>query len=185
MKKFPKFLKSTPFNYFFHFYTVYKQIESNPESFDSFASWAFTAIQDFNEIDQHLINPKEIFPYLKDIHRLKEWSVNKPLETTQLMNSHFSFMESLGVYYTKFYQYLSDKQFGYQGLIYREATKIITSYCLKNQDSNFIIIGYNALNKAEEFLFQEMLNHDKTDIYWDINPDFLKDKNQAGKFIRN
>ena len=180
-----KISKADSIQLLFHFYTVYKETESKPESFDSFSSWAFTAIQDFNEVDQHLIDSKEIFNYLKDIQRLKEWSVDKPLETTQLMKSHFSFMENLGIYYAKFYHYLTEKRFGYQGLLYREATKKINSYCIENKDVNFIIMGFNALNKAEEYLFQEMLSHHKTDIYWDIHPGFLKNKNQAGKFIRN
>ena len=38
----------------FHFYTIYKSLEKEPDSFDVFATWAFTVLQDFNEIDQHL-----------------------------------------------------------------------------------------------------------------------------------
>jgi len=55
----------------FHFYAVYKKAETEPVEFENFISWAFTVLQDFNEVDQHLIEPNEIFPYLKDIQRLK------------------------------------------------------------------------------------------------------------------
>ena len=48
----------------FSFYEVYKKIEKNPDSFDVFSSWAFTVLQDFNEIDQHLVGSKEIFTYI-------------------------------------------------------------------------------------------------------------------------
>ena len=168
----------------FHFYTVYKKQETSPEEFDSFSLWAYTVIQDFNEIDQHLINSKEIFIYLKDIQRLKEWSVKKPIEETELMKTHFSFIKKLGEYYTKFYEYLSQKNIGYQGLMYREATKKIEEFCIKNSHKNFIFMGFNALNKAEEFIFQKMLTAGKTEVYWDIDAYFLDNNHLAGNFIR-
>jgi ATP-dependent helicase/nuclease subunit B len=168
----------------FHFYSVYKNIEENSEEFESFFSWAITVLQDFNDIDQHLVNPKDIFTYLKDIERLKNWSVKKPLVQTQMMKNHFSFMEKLGEYYTAFYAYLREKNIGYQGLIYRESTKDIEEYIQKNKHKKYYFIGFNALNKAEEYLFQQMLNNGNTEIYWDIDTAFLESKHQAGTFIR-
>jgi ATP-dependent helicase/nuclease subunit B len=168
----------------FHFYSVYKNIEENSEEFESFFSWAITVLQDFNDIDQHLVNPKDIFTYLKDIERLKNWSVKKPLVQTQMMKNHFSFMEKLGEYYTAFYAYLREKNIGYQGLIYRESTKDIEEYIQKNKYKKYYFIGFNALNKAEEYLFQQMLNNGNTEIYWDIDTAFLESKHQAGTFIR-
>jgi len=168
----------------FHFYSVYKNIEEAPEEFERFFSWAITVLQDFNDIDQHLTNTSAIFTYLKDIERLKNWSVKKPLVKTQMMKSHFSFMEKLGEYHHAFYTYLKQKNIGYQGLIYRESTKVIDQYIQKNNHKNYYFIGFNALNKAEEFLFQQMLNNGNTEIYWDIDTQFLNSKHQAGTFIR-
>lgn len=168
----------------FHFYSVYKNIEENSEEFESFFSWAITVLQDFNEIDQHLINSKEIFTYLKDIERLKNWSVKKPLIETEMMKNHFSFIEKLGEYYKAFYSYLKERGIGYQGLIYRESTKKIEEYIQNNNNKEYYFIGFNALNKAEEYLFQQMLNNGNTEIYWDIDTAFLDSKHQAATFIR-
>lgn len=168
----------------FHFYTCYKKVTKNPESFDVFSSWAFTALQDFNEVDQHLINSVSIFNYLKDIQRIKEWDLKTPTHPTALMKTHFSFMEKLGEYYTELYTYLIEKKWGYQGLQYREASKKITSFCKQNNHKNYFILGFNALNKAEEHIFQEMLSYENTKIYWDIDVAFLKNNHQAGQFIR-
>ena len=168
----------------FHFYTIYKTLESEPENFDSFSSWAFTVLQDFNDVDQHLINSKDIFSYLKDIQRLKEWSVDVPIEQTSLMKNHFSFMEKLNEYYIKFYTYLLKRNSGYQGLMYREATKKIKEFCVSNHHKNFVIMGFNALNKAEEYLFKELLSNGNAEIYWDIDQSFLNSNHQAGLFIR-
>lgn len=168
----------------FHFYAIYKKAEPKPEEFENFISWAFTVIQDFNEVDQHLINSKEIFTYLKDIQRLKNWSVKKPFEETNMVKNHFSFLEKLEIYYDRFYAFLLEKQIGYQGLIYREATKKIETYITKNKHKNYIFMGFNALNKAEEYLFQQLLSAGNTDVYWDIDSSFLENNHQAGTFIR-
>jgi ATP-dependent helicase/nuclease subunit B len=168
----------------FHFYNTYKKVETQPEEFESFISWAFTVIQDFNEIDQHLVEPKEIFTYLRDIQRLKNWSVKKPFEETKMMKNHFAFLEKLELYYTEFSSFLLKNRIGYQGLMYREATKKIDAFIEKNSTNNFIFMGFNALNKAEESLFQKMLAANNTDIYWDIDSAFLNNNQQAGTFIR-
>lgn len=168
----------------FHFYHCYQKKTAKPESFDVFASWAVTALQDFNEIDQHLVDPKGIFNYLKDIQRIKDWDLKTPMQSTPLMKSHFSFMEKLGEYYTELYQYLLEKNWGYQGLMYREAAKKIDSFCKMNPEKKLIFLGFNALNKAEELIFQTVLATGQAKVYWDIDSAFLKDKHQAGHFIR-
>ncbi len=168
----------------FHFYTIYKSLEKDAVTFDVFASWAFTVLQDFNEIDQHLINTKDIFIYLRDIQRLKKWSVKGEFKETELIKDHYSFLEKLNAYYTAFYQFLKQKKIGYQGLIYREACSNIDNYLEKHKNKQLFFIGFNALNKAEELLFQKVLENNNSEIYWDIDQTFFKDNHQAGKFIR-
>ncbi|MDC1162377.1 PD-(D/E)XK nuclease family protein, partial [Tenacibaculum sp.] len=168
----------------FHFYAIYKKIEPKPDTFDVFSSWAFTAIQDFNEVDQHLINTRDIFDYIRDIERLRKWSVKGTFEETELVKDHFSFMEKLGEYYNKLYSFLIKNNKGYQGVMYRESTRKIDEYVTRNINKKFFIIGFNALNKAEEFLFQRMLEAGNTEIFWDIDTYFLEKNHQAGNFIR-
>ena len=168
----------------FHFYTIYKSVEKNPDSFGTFSTWALTVLQDFNEIDQHLINTKEIFIYLRDIERLRKWSVKGTFKETELIKDHYFFLEKLNNYYTAFYQFLLDKNIGYQGLMYREASKKVAAFLGKNTDKKFFFIGFNALNKAEELLFQKVLENGNSEIYWDIDEAFFNSNHQAGKFIR-
>ncbi|WGH74551.1 hypothetical protein P8625_10655 [Tenacibaculum tangerinum] len=168
----------------FHFYTIYKEQEENPDTFDVFSSWAFTLLQDFNEIDQHLINTKDIFVYLRDIHRLRKWSVKGEFKETELMKDHFSFMEKLNNYYDAFYQFLVENNIGYQGVLYREATKKVADYITKNQQKNYFFIGFNALNAAEELLFETFLLNGNAAAYWDIDRTFYESKHQAGSFLR-
>lgn len=168
----------------FHFYSIYKELEVNPDSFDVFSSWAFTVLQDFNEVDQHLIDSREIFVYLRDVERLRKWSVKGTFKETELMKDHFSFLEKLNEYYTDFYQFLIKNKIGYQGVLYREAVNKVEKYTSRNSDKKFFFIGFNALNKSEEILFQEFLFAGNSEIYWDIDKAFLENNHQAGNFIR-
>jgi ATP-dependent helicase/nuclease subunit B len=168
----------------FHFYTIYKNLEKEPDSFDTFSSWAFTVLQDFNEIDQHLVDTKEIFVYIRDIERLKKWSVTGTFTETEFMKDHYSFLEKLNNFYPPLYQFLLERKIGYQGLMYREACSNIDGYIEKNAHKKFFFIGFNALNKAEEFLFQKVLESNNSEIYWDLDALFFNTNHQAGTFIR-
>lgn len=168
----------------FDFYGIYKKVEKDPVAFDVFASWAVTVLQDFNEIDQHLIDTKDIFIYLRDIQRLRKWSVKGEFTETKLMKDHYSFLEKLNSYYKVLYTFLKEKNSGYQGLIYREACSKIDTYLQRSNKKKFFFIGFNALNKAEELLFQKVLEVGNSEIYWDIDTAFFTGNHQAGKFIR-
>ena len=168
----------------FYFYSIYKNIEEDPDTFDKFSSWAFTVLQDFNELDQHLIDTKEIFVYLRDIQRLKKWSVTGTFKETELIKDHYAFLERLHKYYPVFYAFLLEKKIGYQGIMYREASKKITTFLEKNSGRKIFFIGFNALNKAEEFLFQKVLENGNSEIYWDLDEAFFTSNHQAGTFIR-
>ena len=168
----------------FLFYKIYCEIEEHPDSFDVFSSWAFVVLQDFNEIDQYLVNSHDIFTYLRDIQRLRKWSVKGEFQETELIKDHFAFMEKLGKYYNRFYEFLLENKTGYQGLIYREATKKVNEFIEKNVQTKFFFIGFNALNKSEEFLFQAFLASYRSEIYWDIDQSFFESNHSAGNFIR-
>jgi len=168
----------------FDFYTIYKDVVVDPVAFDDFSSWAITVLQDFNEIDQYLINTDDLFIYVRDIQRLKKWSVKGEFKETELVKDHHSFLEKLHLLYPKLYAHLLEKKLGYQGLIYREATKSIDGYLGNNDHKKHMFIGFNALNKAEEFLIQKVLEVKNSAIYWDIDDQFLHSNHQAGSFIR-
>ena len=62
----------------FEFYEVYLAItdKDKQESFENFANWAKTVLQDFNEIDRYLLEPNKILKYLEDIKEIEHWSVD-------------------------------------------------------------------------------------------------------------
>ncbi|MAD97689.1 MAG: hypothetical protein CMB99_10225 [Flavobacteriaceae bacterium] len=167
----------------FRFYGIYLETEKSPESFQKFIDWAPTVLNDFNEIDQYLVDIKSIFDYLRDIQRLRKWSVTGTFQETDLIKSHQYFLEKLHPLYAKLYEQLLQTKQGYQGLIYREAVKGIAEYLDQKSSHSFYFLGFNALNKAEEQLITTTLRHNESEIYWDIDRVFLEKGHQCARFI--
>lgn len=170
----------------FEFYEVYLSITDNDkqESFESFANWAKTLLQDFNEIDRYLLEPNAILKYLENIKEIEHWSVDID-KRTELIEKHLLFWKKLPDYYHSLYNHLLNSGVGYQGLIYREAVKNLNHFSENNSEKQFVFAGFNALNKAEETIIQHLLALDNAKIYWDIDETLLYDSfHDAGLFQR-
>ena len=169
----------------FEFYEVYLKItpKGQQETFDKFSYWAQILLQDFNEIDRHLTPADAVFNYLSAIKQINHWSLDK--EQTTHVKNYISFWNRLPIFYTAFKQALLEKRKGYQGLVYREAVNNLEQYITTNPEKRFVLIGFNALNKAEEIIIQELLQQDLAMIYWDIDETFINDPiHDAGLFTR-
>lgn len=170
----------------FEFYEVYLSIteKSKQQSFELFANWGKTLLQDFNEIDRYLLDPFYVLTYLKDIEDIKRWGIEVE-NKTELLEKYIDFWKLLPVYYESFYNHLLQKKQGYQGLIYREAVKNLNNYAKNNSDSLFLFAGFNALNVSEEKIIQHLLELNQAKIYWDADCAFLDDMyHDAGLFLR-
>lgn len=169
----------------FEFYQVYTAIEQDKkEPFDEFATWAKTLLQDFNEIDRYLIDPNKILKYLENIKEIEHWSVDTT-QKTALIENYLLFWKKLPSYYHALYQHLLQKGIGYQGLVYREADRNIHFFITSISNQHYVFAGFNALNKAEERIIQQLLANGSASVYWDIDEVFLNDPlHDAGLFQR-
>ena len=151
-----------------------------------FSKWAQLLLQDFNEIDRYLIDPNHVFDYLsaiKDIEH-QHWSLDE--EPTQYIKNYLQFWNRLKVYYAQFQEQLAASKKAYQGMVYREAVNNIEQYIALNTNKTFVFVGFNALNRAEELIIQELLQQELALIYWDIDKEFLDNTfHDAGLFVRH
>jgi hypothetical protein len=169
----------------FEFYNSYSELtkKEHLDSFESFSKWAQILLQDFNEIDRYLIPQDKIFNYLGAIQDLKHWSLEK--NKTEFVKNYLAFWDKLHNYYNHFTKILLDKNIGYQGLIYREAVKNLESYIQNNPDKQYVFLGFNALNTAEETIIQKLLQNNLAKVYWDIDTVFMDNKkHDAALFTR-
>ena len=171
----------------FEFYEVYLKetpIESI-ESFDKFSKWAQIIIQDFNEIDRYLIEPNHVFEYLNAIKEIENHHWSKDEEQTPYIKNYLLFWNRLKHYYTALNKALKLKQKGYQGLVYREAAAKINTFNADHPDKRYVLVGFNALNAAEELIFKSLLYKGLAEIYWDIDQKFTTNPiHDAGHFTR-
>jgi len=170
----------------FEFYEVYLSVteKQHQQSFELFANWAKTLLQDFNEIDRYLLDPQHVLSYLKDIEDIKKWGIEVE-NKTKLLENYIDFWKLLPLYYDSLYNHLLNKGIGYQGLIYREAVNNLNHFSNIVSDRSFVFAGFNALNAAEEKIVQHLLALDQAKIYWDADQTFLNDPyHDAGLFLR-
>ncbi len=175
-----------PIELLFEFYEVYLSIteKASQQSFELFANWAKTLLQDFNEIDRYLLDPSHVLSYLKDIEDIKKWGIEVE-NKTQLLEKYIDFWKLLPNYYQSLYNHLLNKGIGYQGLIYREAVNNLNHFSDSIKDKQFVFAGFNALNTAEERIVQHLIASDQAKIYWDVDQTFLNDPyHDAGLFVR-
>ncbi|MDQ6471360.1 PD-(D/E)XK nuclease family protein [Flavobacterium sp. LHD-80] len=170
----------------FEFYEVYLSVteKQHQQSFELFANWAKTLLQDFNEIDRYLLDPVHVLSYLKDIEDIKKWGIEVE-NKTKLLEKYIDFWKLLPLYYDSLYNHLLNKGIGYQGLIYREAVNNLNHFSNTVSNRSFVFAGFNALNAAEEKIVQHLLALDQAKIYWDTDQTFLNDPyHDAGLFVR-
>ncbi|MFV5694367.1 PD-(D/E)XK nuclease family protein [Flavobacterium sp. LB3P122] len=175
-----------PIELLFEFYEVYLSItdKAHQQSFELFANWAKTLLQDFNEIDRYLLEPSYVLSYLKDIEDIKKWGIEVE-NKTKLLEKYIDFWKLLPNYYQSLYTHLLNKRIGYQGLIYREAVNNLNHFSNSVQNKQFLFAGFNALNAAEEKIIQHLIASDQAKIYWDVDQAFLNDPyHDAGLFVR-
>ncbi len=170
----------------FEFYNIYLELtpKEKQQPFETFANWAKTLLQDFNEIDRYLLDPKYVLTYLENIQEIEHWAVDVDKRTTMIAN-YLEFWKFLPQYYDTLYSHLLGKGTGYQGLIYREAVGNILHFSNAFKKEQLIFAGFNALNAAEEKIIQHLLSMGQARVYWDIDHAFFNDPyHDAGLFIR-
>ena len=169
----------------FEFYALYVSTtpREDAESFDRFSKWSSTVLQDFNEIDRHLVEPTKIFKYLSAIQEINHWSLDP--NPTKIMKGYLRFWKQVARHYTNFTEYLLNKGLGYQGLIYRNAVLNLEAYLQNTKRKTHIFLGFNALNAAESSIIQALLQQGKAEIFWDADKLFLENPyHDAGLFMR-
>ena len=157
--------------------------EGEVEPFEEFIKWGQILLQDFNEIDRYLVDQGKLFDYLNAIQELNHWS--KSDDKTAMVTNYLAFWNGLHDLYLTFQDNLLKQGIAYQGLIYREALDNIESYIQNTSRKEHVFMGFNALNKAEETIIQELLENNLAQVYWDIDSIFMNSTvHDAGLFLR-
>ena len=89
------------------------------------------------------------------------------MKKKRIIKKYISFWRNLKPYYNSLTKILFAKK-GYQGKIYREATKSIKEFIKKNNIVNHIFLGFNALSKSESFIIQNIIEQNESNHIFGI-----------------
>ncbi len=190
-----------------HLFLIYKDLAKEIQKdhltdFTSFYRLGELILNDFNEIDNWLADPKRIFLNISDIHDIDTvfetltdeqkdlvrqfWTQFREGKPSAEKDKFLQIRAVLPELYLRFTAFLESKKIGYAGLIYRRtAQNFETKNFFSGQFKRCIFVGFNALNGAEELVFRKFRLSEKTDFYWDTDAYYHNDpKQEAGDFPR-
>ena len=167
--------------------------ETDPNiQFDKFTSWAYTLLQDFDHIDQYLVNTKELFEYLSEAKTLERWQPDlpgngTPQPPTTTLKTYFKLWDNLQDIYRRLKQKLAGQGKGYRGMLYRRIAENMNLLLDNEAVVKYVFIGFNALSRSEEQILSQLVKRGKGEILWDTD-DYYMDANlnvKAGDTLRH
>ncbi|MBW6533474.1 MAG: PD-(D/E)XK nuclease family protein [Mariniphaga sp.] len=182
-------------------YDIFQKHTQTSESFDDFYFWGEVLLADFNDIDNYLVNAKDLFTNLSDLKEIEGlFDYMTPeqkavierfwgsLAGTGQKSHHEKFIsiwQNLYPVYAELKEVLQEKEMAYGGMISRAVIEKFRNEELQFEFKKNYIIGLNALNNCEKAFFNLMKQQQKIEFLWDYDSFYIDDKiNEAGRFIR-
>ncbi len=182
----------------FRLYQAYQAERKSTESFDDFLFWGRMMLNDFNEVDQHLVDAKALFTNLQDLKALEERFAQLSQEEeasvqaffqhmqegniSQYKQQFFSLWNSLYPIYTRFRSELQHEGLAYMGMLQRHVCE--QGIATQQHATQYIFIGFNALTGVEKELMMQLHKQGIADFYWDYESPWLQDKNNRASLFR-
>lgn len=168
----------------FELYEVYKAIEQDrAESFDQFYKWGEILLSDFNDIDLYLLDAKEVFRDLKNIHQLESWNVES---YTEMQERYLDFWKKLAPLYHAFNDHLQKKGYTYSGAAYKKVALQLKLEGIGTPNFNSLYFcGLNAISPSELDIIDTFKRNLDTEVLWDMDTHYTDNPyHEAGHFYR-
>lgn len=175
-------------------YKVFNEIDQREEGLEDFYFWGEMLLNDFEDIDQQLVDYKKLFHNLEKLRGIEAieyldedqkklierfWA---SLSRSKNKDKWLEFWFNLEKIFARYRAGLEEQGIGYKGLIYRRFTSQLEK---KGIDSKYVLFaGFNALTKAEECIIGHLIKNNSAEILWDVDDYYLKNGHEAGEFMR-
>lgn len=173
----------TSFESTLQLYQCYISTVKDPEDFQTFMKWAGHAMNDFNDVNQYLINHALLFQNIKDIKAIDSWSLHQePLSEVQ--QKFLQFWDELGDLYRAFeIEAESKKAWNYAQFTRQLAEKKIA---LQSSASHTYFAGLSRLTPAEEKVIEHFKKaHHQVEVIWDADPYYVNNpSHEAGQYFQ-
>lgn len=188
-------------------YKVYSKYHQ--ETFDSFYFWGDMLLSDFDQIDKYMIPADVLFSNIHDLKTIESdlsyltpeqreviaqfwtnFNLNDSQSDSEEKKHFWDIWESLSKIYHEFREVLTRQGLAYEGMVYRTAAETLRSDAPLSlpgdNDSRFVVVGFNALSVCEKQLFLALKKSGRADFFWDYDSYYVDNKDfEAGMFLRD
>lgn len=188
----------------FELYAIHKTISQSDDSFDDFYFWGEMISKDFDDIDKYLIDAKQLYTNLLNLKEIdqhflfssEDLNINKEVvkgfwsvlfDTSKVGSENFiKTWETLYAIYNAYTEKLKSKHLGYKGMLYRDAVKHLNDTKPETLPFKKVgFVGFNALTRAEEHIFEILQKIGVADFFWDYSTEMINsDATRAGYFLK-
>ncbi len=168
----------------FDLHKVYKDVVDSDITFDEFISWGEMFLNDFNDIDKHLVDAGQLYRNLASLKELEDdysylteaqrkvieefWGIVNKAKWSPDKEKFINVWDKLHDVYSGFVNLLNEKGEAYDGMHHRIIAEKIQKLELPGLPYEKIIFaGFNALTPVEDQLFEYYKNSGKADFFWD------------------
>ncbi|MFA6701299.1 MAG: PD-(D/E)XK nuclease family protein [Dysgonamonadaceae bacterium] len=180
-------------------YKQFRIISGSEESFDDFLYWGELLLNDFNDVDKHMVDARQLFSNVEQLKSMEgDMSYLSPEQIVAIRRFWDNFMpvkdeitkkhfletwQILYQLYTSFKDELLKKGMAYEGMIFREvAERARLKEELKLSFQKIVFVGLNALTTSEVVLMRYLRDRDVADFYWDYDSPLVCDEQNKASF---
>ena len=182
-------------------YNIYRDIlgADKVESMDRFWGWGELILQDFDDIDKHLVNAHELFLNARQLSEMEklDFLTDKQREALQQFFGTFSdnrtalqkrflqLWEVMPHLYDGLRQAMPEGIAPYDGAAQRSVVEDRDLLDSLPADTEYCFVGFNMLCETDKALMQFLNKRKQAVFYWDYDVMYVQDKRfEAGDFIR-
>lgn len=188
-------------------YNAFKQVYSEKNiSFDEFYYTGQILLNDFNDIDSELVDAEKLFVNLHDLKEISEKFdidkeffnilssyirlfekdlINDKTNDNEAIQSYIKIWQGLFKLYTAFRDDLIKNKHAYDGLLIRYFIENDFEKRTEINQEMYYIVGFNALSRAEETLFEMLQKKTEVSFLWEYDDEYIQNKQySAGLYLR-
>ena len=166
------------------------------ETLDHFYGWGQLLLSGFDDVDKNMVDAKQIFANLSDIHELDDVSYLTDYQKQMIKKFFSNFSDDhnselkkrfLQLWchfydiYVEFNKRLAQQGLAYEGALYRN---VANNENIEFRHKKYLFVGFNMMQKVELNLCDRLMKQGKAAFYWDYDQYYMDGNNEAGHYIR-
>ncbi len=183
-------------------FTIYRELDPDYDDFTAFYAWGQTLLNDFDELDRHLVEAGKLYSNLRELAEVEaafepseeqqqalkafqEMMGEAVKEKSSLYQDFAAMWQKVGQVYGRLQEVLQARGWAYTGMCYRQLAMALQEEGERLPYSRVVFAGFNAMATAEEVIIDSLLQAGKAQVYFDADAYYLHDdKQEAGTFLR-